>query len=240
LQSAEALFTPLENVNLAPLTTLRVGGNARWFARADKVEDVVAAFAWCADRDVQLFVLGGGSNLVVADDGFQGLVAHVALRGRQLAKASGETVLVAGAGEPWDEIVNLAVSHGLAGLECLSGIPGRVGGTPIQNVGAYGQEVSDSIDSVAVFDREAGCVTELSNTECRFAYRSSRFKREDTGRFVVTAVTFRLKSLPPDVVYEDVINQIARDGKQSPTVHDVREAVLTIRRRKGMVTDRSS
>jgi UDP-N-acetylmuramate dehydrogenase len=136
-------------------------------------------------------------------------------------------------------VVKATVSAGLAGLECLSGIPGSAGGTPIQNVGAYGQEVADTLAEVVVFDRQTETVTSLAAPDCGFGYRSSRFKREDAGRFVVCEVTFALRFGPPTVVYPDVISYLEQNGISSPTLADVREAVLTIRRRKGMVLDES-
>lgn len=220
---------------LSPLSTLGVGGNARWFVRARTTDDVEAVHSWCAERGLEMFVLGGGSNLVIADEGFDGLVLHVALGGVHFDQQGEDTLIRAGAGECWDTVVAAAVSRGLSGIECLSGIPGSVGGTPIQNVGAYGQEVSDSVDSVAVFDRRTRSLNRLTAADCHFAYRTSRFKREDANRFVVTDVTFRLRVAPPTVTYPDVMAALA--GCTAPGPADVRNAVLDIRRRKGMVLD---
>ena len=229
---------PEEGVPLAPLSTLGVGGAARWFARATRIEHVIAADGWAASRGAPLFVLGGGSNLVIADEGFDGLVLQVALSGVKAALRGADMMVSAGAGEPWDALVEFAVGRGLAGIECLSGIPGTVGGTPIQNVGAYGQEVSSSIESVTAFDRREQRTLVLSPSECGFAYRMSRFKQQDAGRFVVCEVVFRLRpGSPPAVTYPDVIDYLSRQGIASPGVCDVRDAVLTIRRRKGMVID---
>lgn len=232
-----AFEQPAAGVPLAPLTTLGVGGTARWFARASSVADVAAAHEWADARGLLLFVLGGGSNLVVADEGFDGLVLQVALGGVSAEQRNGNTVIRAGAGEPWDGLVAFAVDHGLAGLECLSGIPGTVGGTPIQNVGAYGQEVAAVIESVTAFDRQARRTIALTAPECGFAYRMSRFKGRDAGRFVVCEVTFRLRPGSPTVTYPDVIEYVSRQGITSPGVGSVRAAVLAIRRRKGMVID---
>ena len=232
-------FRPRADVPLAPFTTLGIGGRARWFVTATTVEDVAAAHRWCGDESLPLVVLGGGSNLVIADEGVNGLVLHVAIGGAGFSTGLHQTTLQAGAGEPWDGIVEASVARGLAGLECLSGIPGSVGGTPVQNVGAYGQEVAETITEVTVFDRTSGRPTALSGADCRFGYRSSRFKGEDAGRFVVCDVTFTLRPGPPTVAYPDVIDHLARGAIASPTVQDVREAVLSIRRRKGMVIDES-
>jgi UDP-N-acetylmuramate dehydrogenase len=139
LRSVNRSVVPEANVPLAPLSTLGVGGVGQWFVRADSPEEVAAAHAWCEERGVEFFVLGGGSNVVIADEGFRGLVLHVALRGLEFEREGDDTIVRAGAGECWDVIVEEAAARGLAGVECLSGIPGSAGGTPIQNVGAYGQ-----------------------------------------------------------------------------------------------------
>ena len=228
---------PAPGVPLAPLTTLGVGGAARWFARAASAADVAAAQAWADARRLPLFVLGGGSNLVVADEGFDGLVLQVALSGVSTTQRDGDSLVRAGAGEPWDAVVAIAVARGLAGIECLSGIPGTVGGTPIQNVGAYGQEVATVIEFVTAFDRRERETIVLAASECGFAYRMSRFKAQDAGRFVVCEVTFRLRPGSPTVAYPDVIEYVSRQGISSPEVGHVRAAVLAIRRRKGMVID---
>ena len=228
---------PKVDVPLAPYTTLGIGGRAQRFVRATSAEEVGAAHRWCVDRGLPFFVLGGGSNLVIADGGIQGLVMQVAIRGNHVEESDGRRHVRVGAGEPWDDVVSTAVSAGLAGLECLSGIPGSAGGTPVQNVGAYGQEVGDTLAEVVVFDRQTRAMTSLRATDCGFGYRTSRFKREDAGRFVVCEMTFALRPGPPTVVYPDVINYLGQRGLSSPTVADVRDAVLTIRRRKGMVLD---
>jgi UDP-N-acetylmuramate dehydrogenase len=230
-------FEPAAAVPLAPLTTIGVGGQARWFARARSAADVAAAHEWADARGVPLFVLGGGSNLVVADEGFDGLVLQIALNGVHASTQGEDTIVRAGAGEPWDALVAFTVERGLAGVECLSGIPGTVGGTPIQNVGAYGQEVATVIDSVSAFDRKERRTVALTGPECGFAYRMSRFKDRDAGRFVVCDVTFRLRPGSPTLVYADVVDYVSRQGSASPDVRGVRAAVLSIRARKGMVID---
>lgn len=222
---------------LAPFSTIGVGGRARWFARAESTGDVAAAHRWCREHGLPLFVLGGGSNIVIADEGVEGLVLQVALGGITESRLDGDTLVRASAGEPWDQVAALAVSRGLAGVECLSGIPGCVGGTPIQNVGAYGQEVADTIHTVEVFDTVSGEMDALTAAECGFEYRMSRFKRVDAGRFVVCGVTFRLRPGPPAVMYPDLVRYLEAEAISNPTVRDVRSAVLAIRRRKGMVID---
>jgi UDP-N-acetylmuramate dehydrogenase len=222
---------------MAPMTSLGVGGSARWFARATTIEDVAAAHHWCGEAGVPLCVLGGGTNMVVADGGVDALVLQVAIRGVDFSQHGASTALRIGAGEPWDDAVSASVSRGLAGLECLSGIPGSAGGTPVQNVGAYGQDVAQTIAEVTAFDRESGEVVTFGGRECGFGYRHSRFKGQDNGRFIVCDVLFELSAGPPSVEYPDVISHMVREGVQAPALLDVRNAVLSIRRRKGMVID---
>jgi UDP-N-acetylmuramate dehydrogenase len=228
---------PQENVALAPLSTLGIGGRARWFFRAQSTGDVAVAHEWAEGHGAPLFVLGGGSNVVISDDGVPGCVLRVDLRGVRLSTDGPDTVVSAAAGEPWDPLVHGLVDRGLAGLECLSGIPGSVGGTPIQNVGAYGQEVSDTIEHVTVYDRVGAATISLSARECEFAYRSSRFKGADANRFVVCGVAFRVRHGGPATAYPDVRAFLEHAGRREPTLGDVRQAVLAIRRRKGMVID---
>jgi UDP-N-acetylmuramate dehydrogenase len=237
LQSADTGLHVETNVPLAPHTTLGVGGSARWFTRAGSTDAVLAAHRWAAERGCSIFVLGGGSNIVVADEGFAGLVLQIAVRGMRTRAEGGDTVLEVGAGEPWDVLVDRAVQAGLAGFECLSGIPGSVGGTPIQNVGAYGQEVADTIDAVMAVDTASAALTELTARECAFSYRSSRFRQHDAGRFVICHVRFRLRPGPPTVAYPDVIAYVERHQLGQPTVSQIRDAILDIRRAKGMVLD---
>jgi UDP-N-acetylmuramate dehydrogenase len=228
---------PQASVPLAPLTTLGVGGRARWYLRARTVEEVAAAHRWALDRRLPLFTLGGGSNIVIGDAGFDGLVLHVAIDGVTIAASSGCAIVHAGAGEPWDPLVARVVEAGYAGVECLSGIPGYVGGTPIQNVGAYGQEVSGTIASVDALDVGANEIVTIPAAGCGFGYRQSRFKQHDAGRFIVCAVTFRLTRDVGPVTYPDLVASIERSGLAHPGVEDIRAAVLHIRRGKGMVLD---
>ena len=192
MHSSKAL-APNGDVPLAERGTLGVGGAARWFIRAETADDVADARQWCEERHIPWFVLGGGSNVVIADRGFDGLVLQIGMCGMQMSRDGEETLITVGAGESWDGFVETAVNHGLAGVECLSGIPGTVGGTPIQNVGAYGQDVSGTIERVTVYDCVRQTVRSLRGADCGFSYRMSRFKRRDEGRFVVCDVTFRLR-----------------------------------------------
>lgn len=221
-----------ENIALAPLTTLKVGGAARFFVEAQTEGEVVAAVNFAAEHELALFILGGGSNVLISDRGFDGLVLHIALKGIDLK----ENIVTARSGEDWDQLVEFCVNHGLAGLECLSGIPGLVGGTPVQNVGAYGQEVSETIKSVRVFDRKTREILELKNADCKFMYRSSIFNSGQKDRFIVLAVTYNLKpNGAPKIVYKD-LREFFGDG-QNPGLVETRRAVLEIRRAKSMVID---
>ena len=226
------------HVRLADWCTLGVGGPARWFWKAETDATLRAALAWAKAQGLGVQVLGGGSNVVFADEGFDGLVVLVAIRGVTFDDRDRNRVVVrAGAGEPWDAVVASTIARGLAGLECLSGIPGLVGGTPVQNVGAYGQDVSATITSVGCIDRQSHETVTLTNAECRFGYRTSRFKREDRERFVVTQVEFALSPGAPTLTYADVAGHFARLGEAAPTLAMVRDAILAIRRTKGMVIE---
>jgi UDP-N-acetylmuramate dehydrogenase len=230
-------FAPRERVPLAALTTLGVGGAAQWFVTATTPADVQASHEWCRERGMPLWVLGGGSNVVVADGGVEGLVLQVAIRAWQETPDRSALVLETGAGEVWDGVVARLVADGWAGAECLSGIPGTVGGTPIQNVGAYGQEVASIVDAVHVFDRHRGELASLSAASCEFAYRTSRFKTADATRFVICGVRFRVRRGEPTLTYPDVQRWLTTQGVATPALADVRSAVLAIRRSKGMVAD---
>ena len=220
--------------NLAELTTLRLGGPAGRFVEARTDDDVVSAIRDADLAGEPVLVLAGGSNLIVPDDGFPGTVVHVLTQG---VKREGNSFTVQ-AGEPWDPFVAARVEEGLAGIECLSGIPGSTGATPIQNVGAYGQEVADVITSVRVLTRGDGAISELSPEECGFSYRASAFKREP-GEWVVLAVTFELDARGDSrpVRYAELARALDIELEESAPLAGVREAVLDLRRSKGMVID---
>lgn len=222
-----------ENVPLAPFTTLSVGGAARLFARPNSEIELVSALQIAKANELNIFILGGGSNVVISDAGFDGIVIY--LGGIKGLEFSADGNVRACAGEDWDYFVGLTVGMNLAGLECLSGIPGFVGGTPVQNVGAYGQDVSETIISVRCYDREAEQFVELSNLECGFTYRKSIFNSTHRNRYIITAVSFRLiNDGKPKIAYRDLAAYF--NGKQ-PTLAETREAVLSIRRSKSMVID---
>ncbi|WP_435746673.1 UDP-N-acetylmuramate dehydrogenase [Nocardioides sp. SYSU DS0663] len=229
---------PLPGQPLSDHTTLRLGGPARELLVARTEAELVDAL----DTDRPLLVLGGGSNLVVADAGFDGRVVKVATTGIAADTdddaACGGVLVTVAAGESWDHLVEVAVERGWVGIEALSGIPGAVGATPIQNVGAYGQEVSQTIASVRVWDRSLRGVRTFANAECHFGYRSSRFKA-DPGRHVVLSVTFQLRqgSLGAPVGYAELARALDVEVGGRAPLREVREAVLSLRRGKGMVLD---
>ncbi len=227
-----------ENISLAWLTTIRIGGPARYLVEAGNVEQVQEAVALARSRDLPLFILGGGSNVVVADAGWPGLVLKIAIQGIDRSSApdeAGKVVFDVGAGESWDRFVSRSVMAHCAGVECLSGIPGSVGGTPVQNVGAYGQEVSETIASVQVLDLRDGQVRELHRDACGFSYRASIFNTSERGRFIVLRVRYALTPEgKPHISYADLKRHFA--GREtSPNLNETREAVRHIRALKGML-----
>jgi UDP-N-acetylmuramate dehydrogenase len=224
-----------ENVPLGPLTTLGVGGSARFFVGARSVAEIEQAVAFARDRRLELFVLGGGSNLVISDRGFDGLVLRIGIKGTEEKPEKGRVLLDAGAGVHWDGFVALCVARGYGGVECLSGIPGSVGGTPVQNVGAYGQEASETIVSVLAYDLAERRVRELEESECGFAYRSSVFNSSQRGRYIILRVRYELTpGAEPALRYADLQRHFAGCGSK-PKLAEVRAAVLEIRASKGMV-----
>ena len=224
---------------LAPLTTFRLGGPAARLATAETEADVGELFRTRAEGE-PLLVLGGGSNLVVADEGVPGTVLRIAIRGRAVRAGggAGDRVLVtAAAGEPWDDFVAWSVGEGLAGVECLAGIPGLVGAVPMQNVGAYGQDVSETIVELRAFDRQTNEVVVIPRAACGFAYRSSVFRGRD--RHVILDVTFALERSPVGrpVRYAELARALAvAEGGRAP-LETVRRTIVELRRKKGMVLD---
>ncbi len=220
-----------ENVSLAPYTTFGVGGPARFFFEARDANEVPAAVTWAEERGLPLFVLGGGSNLLVPDEGFVGLVLHIGISGLEHAL---DGLFTVGAGVVWDEFVDATLAENCAGVECLAGIPGSVGGTPVQNVGAYGQEVAETIVSVRAYDRTAGSFVDLPKDACRFRYRGSLFNTDEPGRYIVTRVSFQVRpGGAPTLRYAELARSFA--GGPEPTLQEVARKVREIRRGKGML-----
>jgi len=228
-----------EHVPLAPYTTLRVGGPAARWLEAEREADVADVARDAQSSERPLFVLGGGSNVVVGDAGFSGTVLRMGLRGVDMRRQGERVVVDVAAGEDWDTLVARAVDEGWSGLEALSGIPGQVGATPIQNVGAYGQEVRDTLVSVRVYDRTVGAFATMPAEACALGYRASLFKRSE--RWIVTSVRFafdaRVESAP--IRYAELARALSvGEGDRAP-LGAVRDTVLALRRGKGMVLDAS-
>jgi len=228
-----------ENRPLAPFTTFGIGGPARWFVEAASEREIVEAIDWAQERDTPLFVLGGGSNLLISDAGFDGLVLRVALHGISATPAGpSKRKYQVAAGESWDDFVQRSIEDGCAGIECLAGIPGTAGGTPVQNVGAYGQEVSSVIERVRAFDLLERAFVELAAADCGFSYRRSRFNSTDRDRFIVTRVDCRLTpGGVPTLRYAELaraVEAVHPDGAE-PALAEVAGIVRRIRRSKGML-----
>ena len=224
-----------ENVPLGPLTTLKVGGPARYFVEALNADDVREALKFAKSQTLPLFVLGGGSNLVVADSGWPGVVLKVGIRGFNHRHGHEVVYFDAGAGEDWDGFVSATVAHHCTGLECLSGIPGSVGGTPVQNVGAYGQEVSETIETVEGIEIATLESREFEKADCQFNYRTSIFNAAERGKYVIVRVSYALKhGGTPRIEYADLKKHFA-GWTEAPSLAQVREAVRKIRASKGML-----
>lgn len=217
-----------ENVSLAQYTTFKIGGPAKFFCLAKDEEELVEVINFAKTKSLPIFVIGGGSNLLVSDSGFAGLVIKLDIKG---IKYDGDSV-TACAGENWDDLVADTVSRGYYGLENLSAIPGTVGASPVQNIGAYGKEVSDLIDSVRVLDIDSGKFITLKNSECSFEYRDSIFKHQK-GKSIIVSVVFKLeKNGKVDISYKDLKDYFASKGVINPTIKEVRDAVIEIRKEK--------
>jgi UDP-N-acetylmuramate dehydrogenase len=225
-----------ENIPLAPLTTINVGGSAKYFVAAASIAEVQEAVAWAGSRSLRLLVLGGGSNLLIADSGWHGLALKIAIPGiDRRDEHNGKILFEAGAGESWDKFVSATVQARCAGVECLSGIPGTVGGTPVQNVGAYGQEVSETIEAVQVLDINDGRVRSFRTEDCEFGYRSSIFNTSASAPFIVLSVTYALTPEgKPRLAYVDLQRHF-HGWAVPPTLAETREAVRHIRALKGML-----
>jgi UDP-N-acetylmuramate dehydrogenase len=218
------------DVPLAPLTTLELGGPAKHFVRVDDESALADALRWAADEGMPSAILGGGSNLIVPDAGYDGLIVQMGIANVDFR---GDGTVDAGAGVPWETVVDGAVSRDWAGLECLTGIPGSTGATPIQNVGAYGQEVAEVVAKVRVLRRDTLTFEELGPEDCAFGYRDSLFKREP-DRFIVSAVRLALRPNGLGTVrYGELQKSIGADA----TLADIRRAVLRLRRRKSMLIE---
>jgi UDP-N-acetylmuramate dehydrogenase len=228
-----------EFVYLAPYTTFRIGGPARFFAEVTTEAELLAAMHFARQRDLKIFTLGGGSNLLVSDSGFDGLVIHIAITTPTQSHADGDFIdYTTAAGTDWNTFVHEICKQGISGIECLAGIPGSIGGTPVQNVGAYGQEVANTITTVRALDLEAlesNSFVTLTHAQCAFSYRRSIFNTTHRNRYIVTQVTFRLDTTAtPNLAYADLQRHFA-EHIGTPTPLDVYHAVRGIRHSKGML-----
>ncbi len=227
-----------ENVILKSFTSIQLGGRTRFFCRCASKEEIKGAFLYAGKEQIPVQILGAGSNTIFADTGFNGLVLRIELKGMQVSNDGEFTLVEAGAGEQWDEFVSYCIKNDLAGVECLSGIPGMVGATPIQNVGAYGQDVGESIESVHIMNRLTFEEQIISGSECAFEYRQSRFKKNDKDRFVILSVRFRLrKHGSPTLRYAELQKYFEAHSNAKPSLLEVRNAVLELRKKKSMILD---
>jgi UDP-N-acetylmuramate dehydrogenase len=222
-----------KNIPIAQYTTFKIGGPARYFCAVKNEDDLLEAVKFSKEKKLPILVIGGGSNLLVADSGFNGMVIRNEIKGKDWKEGNdGIVTVTAGAGEDWEGLVKESVDRGLYGLEGLSSIPGTVGASPVQNIGAYGVDVSHAIKSVRAFDTTALGFVSLSNEDCGFTYRDSMFKHEK-GRYIISAVTYELsKNGKVSVEYKDLKDYFAKKGNSQPTLKDVREAVIEIRKNK--------
>jgi UDP-N-acetylmuramate dehydrogenase len=225
-----------ENVPLAQFTTFQIGGPARFFCRVHTEDELLEAVKFGNEKKLRLFILGGGSNLLISDDGFPGLVIKIEFKGVEYHTKGKTTIVSAAAGEMWDELVAAAVERGLYGIENLSAIPGTVGATPVQNIGAYGVDASATIHKVRALDRHTLEFVELSNADCKFAYRDSTFL-QDRRHYIITRVEYKLSSDGKvNIKYRDVAEYFAKKAQAAgiktpaePTLAEVRDAIIDIR-----------
>jgi UDP-N-acetylmuramate dehydrogenase len=222
-----------ENIALRDFTTLKLGGPARYFTRVRTVDELREVLLWSKERNLAFFILGGGSNVLMSDKGFNGLVVKMELKGKVFEEKGDHVEVVVGAGEVWDELVEDAVVRGCYGLENLSAIPGTVGASPVQNIGAYGVEVKDSIAWVEVYDTETHTMHTLSREECKFGYRESIFKTGEGKKYIVTRVAFALRYTGSlSMSYKDIKQYFEDRGSGQPSLVDVRKAIIAIRSKK--------
>jgi UDP-N-acetylmuramate dehydrogenase len=228
-----------ENISLSKLTSIRLGGKARYFCECGSEKDLVECLEYAKEKNLKIQFLGGGSNTVFSDKGFEGIVVKIDIKGINIHNDFKDNVILkVGAGEEWDVFVKYCTENKFAGVECLSGIPGSVGATPIQNVGAYGQEVKDTIIFVKTIDRETKKTVMFSNEDCLFGYRSSRFKTIDKDKYIVTEVLFKLrKDGKPEIKYPELVKYLKTKNDNGFSLEDVRLAVLELRKRKSMIVD---
>lgn len=224
----------LENVSLAPYTSFFIGGKTKYFCEVANLSELAEAFDFAKKNKLNTFLLGGGSNILVSDNGFDGLVIRLVEQGIKIVDENEhEAIVEISAGQQWDSVVQFAVTHNLWGIENLSHIPGNSGAFAVQNVGAYGQEASQVVESVAVYDTETEKVVGLTNTQCKFQYRASIFNREEHGRYVILSLHLKLqKQGQPNLSYGDVAKYFGEKSPGEISLGDLRQAIIEIRNRK--------
>lgn len=224
----------MKDVDLSKYSTMRLGGKAKFLANIKDRSDIPNYLDWAKERKLPVKVIGGGSNIIWSDKGFKGLVLVNKISGVKFTKLSAEeTFLTVGAGEDWDAVVKKSVDKGLHGIEALSLIPGTAGATPVQNVGAYGQEVADSLESIEAYDTQLGQFINITNSDCNFGYRNSRFKSADKDRFIISSVTFSLSLEDPKPPFYPSLQKYIdtlKITKFTPKI--IRELVIAVRRSK--------
>jgi UDP-N-acetylmuramate dehydrogenase len=219
-----------ENISLASSTTFKLGGSARYFSDVSTEQELTEALAFASKNKIPFFVLGGGSNVLIGDAGFPGLVIKMSMKGSTFEERKGYAYVTAWAGESWDELVAKTVEWNAWGIENLSLIPGTVGASPVQNIGAYGVEIKDVVDSVRTIDATTGVEKVFSNRECQFVYRDSVFKRSESKKYIIVSVTFRLSLKPqPNLLYKDIKEYFAQKNIANPSQSEIRDAVIAIR-----------
>lgn len=220
-----------ENASLAEHSAMRLGGNARWLANAYADDEISELIAWAEDKKVPFIIIGQGSNIVWRDEGFAGLVIVNKIRGKTVLSEDTEgATLSIGAGEVWDEVVAWTVENGWSGIEFLSAIPGTAGAGPVQNIGAYGAELSDTLVEVNAYDTQKRTFVSLPRAICDFSYRSSRFKGKDKGRYAITGIVLRLgKNSPQPPFYESLEKYFKEHNIRDYTPENIRKAVIAIR-----------
>ena len=230
-----------ENIPLAKYTSIKLGGSTKYFYECKSDNELVECLKYAEDKKLKVHILGGGSNTIFSDSGFEGLVIKIGMKGIVLHNDFKDNVIIkAAAGEEWDDFVKYCTENNYAGVECLSGIPGSVGATPIQNVGAYGQEVKDTIIFVKAIDRETYKPTMFANEDCLFGYRSSRFKTIDKEKYIVTEVLFKIKKDgKPEIKYPELEKKLNEKYKNDLSLSIVRNVVIELRKKKAMVMDES-
>lgn len=228
-----------ENISLNKYTSIKLGGKAKFFCECKTEKELTECLEYAKTNNLKVHILGGGSNTIFSDEGFEGLVIRINLKGIYIHNDFKDNVILkVSAGEQWDDFVKYCIENKFAGVECLSGIPGSVGATPIQNVGAYGQEVKDTIIFVKAIDRETFKSIMFSNEDCLFGYRTSRFKTIDKDKYIVTEVLFKLrKDGKPEIKYPELEKYLKSKGEENYSLDNIRDAVMELRKKKSMVLD---